>query len=390
MRKAACIIILSLFTRQTSAQFNLEFHSGYGSYSNGELKKYQTSLTNNIFLPGGKVLESFPAFWYYGVDAKWNRPKSQVGLSLSQGSTGGQFYYADYSGTFKEQQLLKYTAVRILMAARLPFNNGTTSIQVDPRFGLAFGTLKITRSIAATDGTVSFNSKQAYRYKAVNPFCEPTFSISQKLGIVSISVFVGYHFDLASNLYRTSNGGSLVFDGTEVSMNLSGVRAGGSVGFFLGRAKETAFTRVYVGPGVGIDFGGIGLNAMSMLTERVGLFGALGYNFDNIGLNGGVRLYTTNQIARWRPFFSAMYGYNAVYLIKNAENFNRTFYGTTIGVGVDLKTSSSNFWTFALQIPIRSDDVKAYKTYLENSNIEIKRDLLPIAISIGYRIAILD
>jgi hypothetical protein len=362
---------------------------GYGSYSNRDLKNYQAALANG-FKVGGKVLESFPAYWFYGVEAKWNLANSVVGLSLSQGSTGGQVYYADYSGTFNEQQLLKYNTVRMLTAARYAFNNGNTSIQFDPGFGLAFATLVVNRSISATDGTQSFEIKQSSSFKAVNPFCEPTITLSQKLGAFGINVFAGYHFDLVSNIYRESNGQPLTSNGSEVTMNLSGMRMGGSIGFYLGRVKEIDFTRVYMGLGVGIDFGGIGLNAMSMVTEHVGVFGAFGYNLDKIGLNVGVRLYSKDQLARWRPYFSAMFGYNTVYYIKNAENFSRTFYGTTIGVGVDLKDSRSNFWTLALQVPFRTDDVKAYKSYLENSNVEIKRDLLPIAISLGYRIAIVN
>jgi hypothetical protein len=342
------------------------------------------------YLVGGRVLESFPGFWYYGVDASWDQPNSQIGLSLSQGSTGGQVYYADYSGTFKEQQMLKYKAVRMLTAARLPFNKGNTSILIDPRFGLAFATLQITRSITATDGSESIVIEESSSFKAVNPFCEPTLTLSQKLGPVGIKIFVGYHFDLSNNLFRESHGWSLTSDEIEVPMDLTGVRIGGSIGFNYGRAKGIDSTRVYVGFGVGLDFGGIGVNAMSMVTEHVGLFGALGYNLDNIGLNGGVKLYANDQLARWRPYFSAMYGYNAVYIIENADNFNRTFYGTTIGVGLDLRDSHSNFWTLALQVPFRGEVVKTYKTFLENSNIEIKRDLLPLTISLGYRIAVVD
>jgi hypothetical protein len=388
MRKATYIVVLCLLALQTSAQFNLEFHSGYGSYSNSDLKAYQASLAKG-FLAGGKVLESFPPFWYYGVDARWSLPHAQVGLSFSQGSTGGQVYYADYSGTFKEQQVLKYQAVRILTATRFSFNEGRTSIQVDPRFGLAFATLQVNRSINATDGTQSFVSMQSSGFKAVNPFCEPTLSLSQKLGPIGINIFVGYHFDLYSDVYRESGGNALTsLNGNDVALNLSGVRVGGSIGFYHGHAKEIDFTRVYMGLGVGIDFGGIGLNAMSMVTRRVGLFGAVGYNLNNIGLNGGARLYTKDQSARWRPYFSAMYGYNAVYIVKHAGDFNRTFYGTTIGIGLDLRDSRSNFWTLALQVPIRSDEVMKYKTYLRNSNIEITRDILPVAISLGYRIAL--
>lgn len=387
MRKTTYIAIFCLFALRTSAQFNFEFHSGYGSYSNSDLKKYQSTLLSGL-LPGGKILESFPAFWYYGVDAKWDLPNSLFGLSLSQGSSGGQVYYADYSGAYKDEQLLKYKAVRILTAGKFTFNKGTTSIQIDPRFGLAFATLQGTQSITTAFGIQPFGTSQSSTFKAVNPFFEPTFSLSQKLRTVSINIFVGYQVNLATNRYRQSNGRPMTFNGTEATMNLSGLRTGGSIAFYLGRAKVIDFTRTYLGLGVGIDFGGIGLNAMSMLTEHFGLFGALGYNLDNIGMNGGLRLYANDQSARWRHFISAMYGYNAVFLIKDAENFNKTFYGTTIGVGLDLKDSNSNFWTLALQVPIRSDDVKAYKTYLKSSNIEIERDLLPISISLGYRIAV--
>lgn len=384
--KARFLIILCFAALQSSAQFNLELHMGYGSYLNNDLKKNQASLANDI--AGAEVLESFPSFWYYGVNAKWNLPKAQIGLSLTQGSTGGQVYYADYSGTFKEQQLLKYTSARMITASKILFNKGNTLIQIDPGLGLVFATLEVNRSANATDGIETFNFSQSHRFKAVNPFSEPTLSLSQKVGVVGINIFIGYHFDLATSIFRESNGQPLTYNGNETTMDLSGVRIGGSFGVYLGRTKEIDFTRIYIGLGTGIDFGGFGLNAMCMLNKYVGLFGAAGYNLNNIGLNGGVRLYSSTQSTRWRPFFSAMYGYNTVYYIKDANNFNRTFYGPTIGVGVDLKDARSNFWTLALQIPFRNDDVKAYKTYLENSNIEIKRDLLPVTFSLGYRFAV--
>ena len=302
MKKAKYIVVLCICAFQVSAQFNLEFHTGYGSYSSSDLKTYQTSFANG-YLVGGKVLESFPAFWYYGVDAKWNLSNTQVGLSLSQGSTGGQYYYADYSGTFKEQQLLKYKAMRILTAARFPFNNGKTSVLVDPRFGLAFATLQVNRTINATDGSQSFMTQESARYKAVNPFCEPTLSLSQRFGPVGVNIFVGYHLDLSSDVYRKSSVYPLTLQNgrNDVALNLSGLRVGGSIGFYHGRAKAVDSTRVYIGLGIGIDFGGIGLNATTMLTKHIGLFGALGYNLNNIGLNGGARLYANDQLARWRP-----------------------------------------------------------------------------------------
>lgn len=387
MRKAAYIVFLCLIALHTSAQFNLQVYMGYGSYLNSDLKSYQATLAKS-FPVGGQVLESFPAYWFYGAEAKWNLENSAIGLSLSQGSTGGQVYYADYSGKFQEQQMIKFTAVRMVTAKRYAFNNGATYLQIDPGFGLAFSTLAVNQSVTASDGTETFEFKQSYSFKAVNTFFEPTLTLTQNLGAFNISVFAGYHFELFPSIYRQANGQPLNYNGSEVTMNLSGMRIGGSVGVNLGRTKEIDFRRVYMGLGIGIDFGGFGLNAMSMMTEHVGVFGAFGYNLNKLGLGFGTRLYANKQSERWRPYLSAMYGYNTVYYIKNAENYSRTFYGVTFGVGVDLKDSRANFWTLALQVPFRNEDAKAYKTYLENSNVEITRDLLPLAFSLGYRFAV--
>jgi hypothetical protein len=394
MKKTVSIVISFFFALQASAQFNIEFHSGFATYSNKDLKNYQSIVATNVAY-GGKTLESFPSYWYYGVDAKWNLPKALIGLSISKGVTGGQVYYSDYTGTFSEQSRLTYTAIRMLTAARFVFNNGNTSLQLDPRFGLAFGRLNVKQVIIAADENQTYNANNSYKYKAVNPFVEPTVTLTQKIGLFSVSAFVGYHLDLVQNDFRLTNSPHQSNEspmtngnGSDVKMNLSGLRAGASVGLSLGRPKEIDFTRVYLSVGLGVDFGGIGVNAMSMVTQNLGLFGGVGYNLNKVGMSGGLRLYLSKQDSRIRPFLVGMYGYNGVFIVKGRHDLDKTFYGPTMGAGIDVKDWASNFWTFAVLVPVRGDDVDDYKFYLQNNNIGIKRDLKPVAFSLGYRIGI--
>jgi hypothetical protein len=80
-----------------------------------------------------------------------------------------------------------------------------------------------------------------------------------------------------------------------------------------------------------------------------------------------------------------MYGYNAVVLVPDISNLNKSFNGATFGFGIDLKSrKNDNFWTFAALIPLRSDEVEDYKKILSNNYNLTFTDFFPITISVGY------
>ena len=81
-----------------------------------------------------------------------------------------------------------------------------------------------------------------------------------------------------------------------------------------------------------------------------------------------------------------MYGYNAAIAIANASQYNKVYYGPSIGLGFLIKNyNQKKYWHFELIIPFRPG---SYDTDLMNlkNNPSIKIDIVPppVAFAIGY------
>jgi hypothetical protein len=148
--------------------------------------------------------------------------------------------------------------------------------------------------------------------------------------------------------------------------------------------------RTFIGIGMGLDFGGIGMNVMHNLTNSFGGYIGVGYAFAGVGVNGGVtlRLVPKKPESRAVPFFTGMYGYNAAIAVQNADDLSRMFYGPSVGFGIELRARSPKVscWTFTLLVPFRSSEVQDYIDELQsNYLVEFQNELSPVMISIGYR-----
>ncbi|MBI9038716.1 MAG: hypothetical protein JEY97_11335 [Bacteroidales bacterium] len=148
-----------------------------------------------------------------------------------------------------------------------------------------------------------------------------------------------------------------------------------------------------IGFGLGLDYGGIGANFLYYATRNIGIFGGVGYNFDAVGVNAGIkfRLIKKKPTSNLDPYILAMYGYNAAIIVKNSNSQNKTFYGPTIGVGLDFrpKPLSMGYFSIALLIPIRKSEADDYISRLKKYNhVTFTNQLLPVAFSIGYRFII--
>ena len=162
-------------------------------------------------------------------------------------------------------------------------------------------------------------------------------------------------------------------------------------------AKQTGQNqRVYkidktsIGIGLGFDYGGIGGNVLIYPQRNIGLFFGLGSAIAGLGYNVGVKLRFINKIPTTgvSPYLIGMYGYNTAIGVTNGEQYNKLFYGTTLGIGLDYRPrrAKKNYWAFSLLFPIRGSDVDNYMTYLEAFHgIVFKNELSSVAISIGYR-----
>ena len=143
--------------------------------------------------------------------------------------------------------------------------------------------------------------------------------------------------------------------------------------------------RVYIGAGMGLDYGGlIGAKLEYLPIKHFGVFGGVGYNLMSVGWNAGAtfKILPDKKIS---PNLMAFYGYNGVLKVEGASQYDMTSYGITFGANLDIALGSRNKMSVGFFVPIRSKKfMDNYDVVKDHPNIEMKSELLPIAISIGF------
>ncbi len=152
--------------------------------------------------------------------------------------------------------------------------------------------------------------------------------------------------------------------------------------------EEAKLIKSHVGFGMGMDYGGFGGRFTVLPTQRLGVFGALGYNLLGLGFNAGAnfRISPRKQIC---PYVGAMYGYNAVIKVTGEETFDHTYYGPTFNFGLEFWSSvNPRFFNLELLLPLRAsayyDD---YKYLKDDLGVKFAAPPIPIGITLGYHFA---
>jgi len=149
-----------------------------------------------------------------------------------------------------------------------------------------------------------------------------------------------------------------------------------------------------VGIGLGLDYGGIGVNFLGYPSNHLGAFLGLGYNLIGLGYNAGIKYRFNNENSKPHStsFYAlAMYGYVAAMKVTDQYNnstlYQKTFYGPTFGLGFDRRGSqySKGYWSFSLLIPIRPSEYQNTIDNFSSQGVSFKMKPLPVDVSIGYR-----
>ncbi len=157
-------------------------------------------------------------------------------------------------------------------------------------------------------------------------------------------------------------------------------------------------SKLHLGLGFGMDYGGMGIKVEYLPIKYLGVFGSLGYNFRELGVNGGVQFRPLPD-ARIQPLVMAMYGYNGVINIKGDQQYldraglgdvNKSYYGPSVGVGGELKVGKKdNRLYLGIWLPFRSKEfTDNYDLVKESPYVEMSNELLPVTFSIGFNWAI--
>jgi hypothetical protein len=150
--------------------------------------------------------------------------------------------------------------------------------------------------------------------------------------------------------------------------------------------SDSDYSYFRFGAGVGIDYGGFGGRLTILPDKHVGLFLAGGYAIVGFGYNVGVMLKTSPD-KRVSPYFSAMYGYNAAIAIAGASQYNKLYYGFSLGGGVHLlsRRNPKNYWLFGLVLAFRPSEFdRDFNALQSSSTIVGLTKPLPVNLSVGY------
>lgn len=143
--------------------------------------------------------------------------------------------------------------------------------------------------------------------------------------------------------------------------------------------------QVYLGPGIGLDYGGVGAKLEYLPIKNIGIFGGVGYNLLSVGWNVGAtyKIMPDKKVSLNPMVF---YGYNGGSKVDGVSEYDMTSYGVTVGLNVDIKMGKDgNKLSAGLFVPFRSEKfIDNYDAIKNDYRVSIQNELLPITVGVGY------
>ncbi|WP_222164983.1 hypothetical protein [Edaphocola aurantiacus] len=151
-----------------------------------------------------------------------------------------------------------------------------------------------------------------------------------------------------------------------------------------------ASPKLYIGPGIGITYGGIaGIKAEYVFVKHFSAFAGAGYYMSGLGYTFGAtaKLLPTR---RFSPLIYAMYGSNAAIYVDGVRQYNKIYAGPSAGIGADLKVGrGGNKLFFGIQYGIWHPDFKKdWETVKQHPGIELYNEPIPVGFNFGFNFAI--
>jgi hypothetical protein len=155
---------------------------------------------------------------------------------------------------------------------------------------------------------------------------------------------------------------------------------------------------LFVGPGFGLDHGGIGLKTEYQPFKYLGIFLGLGYDFVGPSGNFGF-IYNILPKQNFTPVLIAMGGVTGVIITKYTltgstirwENRGQ-YAGGTVGAGFDIKFGrrKNQKANFMLLVPIRDKSFYEAKSSIVSRGGTIEKKEAAIVIALGWNINLLN
>ncbi|MBA5791788.1 hypothetical protein H1R17_11235 [Flavobacterium sp. xlx-214] len=157
------------------------------------------------------------------------------------------------------------------------------------------------------------------------------------------------------------------------------------IGIVMPKAHAQENNQLYMGPGIGLDYGGIGAKIEYLPIKNIGVFAGLGYNLLGIGWNVGAtyKIMPTKKVSVNPMVF---YGYNGGSKVNGLPDYDMISYGVTAGVNIDFKMGKKgNKLSAGVFVPFRSQKfMDNYDAMKNDYRVVLQTELLPIAVGVGY------
>lgn len=225
MRKILSVLLLLLIPLLTFSQnFSFDFHAGYGTYSLGGIKDFQSNM-KQVYSPlPVKETERFPGYVNYSASAGfWYNSKNSIGLNGVFFTTGGRNHLKDYSGEYRLDMIMNGYRIGI-QDRNILTSSGKVKIYMQVRAGILMSVLKMDEfikinNVDSTSAGFIFTSKTFFE--------EPSLGFSYKvIDGLSADFCIGYQFDTEGKLHFKKNKEMTLNNpgGGSVYTNWSGLR----------------------------------------------------------------------------------------------------------------------------------------------------------------------
>jgi hypothetical protein len=137
---------------------------------------------------------------------------------------------------------------------------------------------------------------------------------------------------------------------------------------------------IYLGPGLGLDYGGVGVKLECLPVKFLGLFAGGGWNIAGLAYNAGVSVKIAPR-KMWTPVVVGMYGYNGVLAIRDPYQgwIDRwVYHGFSAGAGFEGNVGEGrrNKYSIMVFYPFREE-------FNRDAN-EAEAFYLPFTVSFGF------
>lgn len=240
MNKLFFLFTLFVYINCTLAKAQVEFgmESGIGSYNMKDLKELNNSILNDMPFDV-KVVNDFPAFFYYRPSVFYGTHGYKFGLSLSWQSTGSRISGKDYTGEYKFDMNVKSYMPELFVS--LPIISRKIECSLQGTVGISNSNLEIKEYFMVYDTLLTNTS---YKFKGHNVALEPGFRIKYPIKKLTAGFYLGYQIMLYSQTFYIDNPRNKLQNEktkNDIKPNWSGFRMGISINYFVDLSKIKLF-----------------------------------------------------------------------------------------------------------------------------------------------------